>query len=225
MTIITASLIERYFRARHGAIDMTDCTVGMGIAAITREENRSTFEGGPLPASSGASPAVPEAAAGDGLGGASAGGWIVFIMREGGQLETTLSHFADRDEAEWFFGRASAQWTDSYLCRVVRGPGPRAEKEADGDAPDLAEAERLCALAEGLADADTTPAPWLALARTTRALLAENASLRPVVEAADTWEKSTYGSPWPGPLPEVSPAQATIVLGERVRAYRAGGPR
>ena len=48
--------------------------------------------------------------------------WIVFIAREGGQAPTTVGLFSDREDAAEFFGTAGAQWSDSYLCEVRRGP-------------------------------------------------------------------------------------------------------
>lgn len=48
--------------------------------------------------------------------------WITFIYREGGQKPTTIGQFSDRDDAEKHYSSAGAQWSDSYLCQVVRGP-------------------------------------------------------------------------------------------------------
>jgi hypothetical protein len=51
-------------------------------------------------------------------------GWVGVISREGGQLDTTLAFFPPRAESvarEWF-DMASAQWSESFLCKVVRGP-------------------------------------------------------------------------------------------------------
>lgn len=48
--------------------------------------------------------------------------WIVFIYREGGQAPTTVGLFSDPADAEDLYRGAGAQWSDSYLCEVVRGP-------------------------------------------------------------------------------------------------------
>jgi hypothetical protein len=48
--------------------------------------------------------------------------WLVLILRDGGQAETTIATFQVEADAREFFGPASAQWSDSYLCKVVRGP-------------------------------------------------------------------------------------------------------
>lgn len=48
--------------------------------------------------------------------------WAVLIHREGGQLKTTFATFEVEENARCFFGRASEQWSESYLLRVVKGP-------------------------------------------------------------------------------------------------------
>ncbi len=64
-----------------------------------------------------------------------AGEWLVYIQREGGQAESTSVCFQHEENARDFFGRASDQWSDSYLCRIVAGPldghyEPRAPRAA-----------------------------------------------------------------------------------------------
>jgi len=44
---------------------------------------------------------------------------IVVIVREG---EKEVVPFEDEDEAREFFEKASLQWSDSFLCKVVKGP-------------------------------------------------------------------------------------------------------
>lgn len=72
---------------------------------------------GTPPAASASAPAVGEFS-----GGAPTRGWIVFILRDGGQLPTTFCSFDSEAEARVFFDTASANWSDSFLCRIVRGP-------------------------------------------------------------------------------------------------------
>jgi hypothetical protein len=48
--------------------------------------------------------------------------WLVFILRDDGQGLTTFAVFDNHAEAETFYETASAQRSDSYLCRVERGP-------------------------------------------------------------------------------------------------------
>jgi hypothetical protein len=49
-------------------------------------------------------------------------GWCVFIMRDGGQLPSTFAAFQHEHDAIRSFSSWSAQWTESYLCKVVDGP-------------------------------------------------------------------------------------------------------
>lgn len=51
-----------------------------------------------------------------------AGSWLVLVQREGGQLDSTTATFGVESNALDFYGRVSAAWTDSYLCRVIAGP-------------------------------------------------------------------------------------------------------
>lgn len=48
--------------------------------------------------------------------------WAVLIHREGGQAETSFATFELEENALNYFGRASEQWSESYLLRVVKGP-------------------------------------------------------------------------------------------------------
>lgn len=50
------------------------------------------------------------------------GEWIVFILKDGGQLDKLVAAYEDEGNARDFFSRASERWTDAYLCRVVIGP-------------------------------------------------------------------------------------------------------
>lgn len=45
--------------------------------------------------------------------------YLVVISREG---VPEVTGFNDLEEATCFFEAASAQWSDSYLCEVKRGP-------------------------------------------------------------------------------------------------------
>ncbi|MGK3981217.1 hypothetical protein WMF38_57000 [Sorangium sp. So ce118] len=45
--------------------------------------------------------------------------WLVVICREG-VTETTT--FEDESDARTFYGSASEQWSDSFLCKVAKGP-------------------------------------------------------------------------------------------------------
>lgn len=45
--------------------------------------------------------------------------YLVVICREG---VPEVAGFNGLDEAERFFAAASEQWSDSYLCDVLRGP-------------------------------------------------------------------------------------------------------
>lgn len=45
--------------------------------------------------------------------------WLVVICREG---VTEALPFSEEEDACIFFERASAQWSDSYLARIVSGP-------------------------------------------------------------------------------------------------------
>lgn len=48
--------------------------------------------------------------------------WLVFIFREGGQLDTTFILSDDEREARERFDALSPAWSDSYLCKIVKGP-------------------------------------------------------------------------------------------------------
>jgi len=47
--------------------------------------------------------------------------WLVVIWRESAAEVTTFDEEAD---ARAFFDTASIQWTESFLAKVVVGPGP-----------------------------------------------------------------------------------------------------
>lgn len=48
--------------------------------------------------------------------------WLVVIWRE---TYVEVTPFVEEDDARAFFDLASLQWTESYLTRVIRGPGDR----------------------------------------------------------------------------------------------------
>lgn len=48
--------------------------------------------------------------------------WLVVQKRDTAPVEVTP--FTDQEEAERFYVDASENWTETYLCRVVHGPGP-----------------------------------------------------------------------------------------------------
>lgn len=45
--------------------------------------------------------------------------WLVVINREG---ESNVTGFFHYDDARKFYDLASLQWSDSYLCDIVKGP-------------------------------------------------------------------------------------------------------
>lgn len=45
--------------------------------------------------------------------------WLVIIVREG----VAATEIDDEDTAKVFYDQHSQQWTESYLCEVVAGPG------------------------------------------------------------------------------------------------------
>lgn len=45
--------------------------------------------------------------------------WIVVQNREG---DTEAYPFDDLVEAGKFYDKASAQWSDTYLCKIIEGP-------------------------------------------------------------------------------------------------------
>lgn len=53
--------------------------------------------------------------------------WLVVIFRE---QEPTVTPFSDEETARDFFARASWNWSDSFLCRIVIGPTDSSEGEA-----------------------------------------------------------------------------------------------
>lgn len=57
--------------------------------------------------------------------------WCVFIFREGGQRPSTFAAFEQEDAARRAFSSWSAQWSDSYLCRIVDGPKRRGAPGGD----------------------------------------------------------------------------------------------
>lgn len=48
--------------------------------------------------------------------------WLVIIQRETAPPDVTT--FSDEELAREFFELWSLQWSESYLCEVVIGPGP-----------------------------------------------------------------------------------------------------
>ena len=64
--------------------------------------------------------------------------WLVVVLRDGGQAGTMINAYEDEGDAREFFGPASAQWSDSYLCRVVRGPRDGHATPASGEDKALA---------------------------------------------------------------------------------------
>lgn len=49
--------------------------------------------------------------------------WVTIIFREGLQLPSTVGFFEERQDAERFYGFEGAQWSEAFLCEIVRGPG------------------------------------------------------------------------------------------------------
>src|SRR5271169_326000 len=61
-----------------------------------------------------------------GVDAAQDGRWLVVITRE---FTPEVYNFTSERDARAFFDAASGQWTDSFLCRVSIGPGPRDPRE------------------------------------------------------------------------------------------------
>lgn len=47
--------------------------------------------------------------------------WLVIIFKDG-QPEFSPFTDTDQEEVEKYFEKASEQWSDSYLCKVIKGP-------------------------------------------------------------------------------------------------------
>ncbi len=47
--------------------------------------------------------------------------WIVVIIREP-DIERDIVMFHDESDARDYYDRWGAQWTESYLCKIVEGP-------------------------------------------------------------------------------------------------------
>jgi hypothetical protein len=118
--------------------------------------------------------APPEARATDPVAGDAntAARWVVLINREG---EYDIRTFDDELAARESFDTNSAQWSDSYLCAIVRGPGPnpgqpgalepmfqeivKLRRQLDGARKDLADLRERIEAVLRLAPALVPPAP------------------------------------------------------------------